>query len=226
MDFSKIIEIRNARSSRSAVPFRVFYAASSQCIAAGRELTQETVETNHTRLLERSVVITFVTHVEVYFKDMLDAIFRQCDPDFFRPKLRHLHNQKYGIDELLEIYERQIHPLELISGDVSFQSTASIDRVFSKFLGAGLWDTAINTRIRLPNQPKTEIKFEAEYLRCLERTFELRHNLVHNPSDAPHITDSVMNDIDFAQGLMLAADIVLLNMLAEHRDPQLETETQ
>ncbi|MBB97750.1 MAG: hypothetical protein CML68_24520 [Rhodobacteraceae bacterium] len=96
----------------------------------------------HSKLLERSVVITFVTHVEVYFRDMLDAIFRQCSPNFFVPKLKHIHNIKYDIEDLIEIYKRQIHPLELVSSEVSFQNTDKIEKVFSKFLGKSVWGEA------------------------------------------------------------------------------------
>ena len=61
---------------------------------------------------------------------MLDAIFRQCDPAFFIPKLKDIHNYKYNIEDLIDIYKRQIHPLELVSSDASFQSIEKIDKVF------------------------------------------------------------------------------------------------
>ena len=220
-DFNQVISNREIRALRHSRPYENLRDAVDQCQQAGRDLLNES-DNSRRKLIERSVIVTFVTHVEVYFKDMLDAIFRQCDPNFFMPKLRHIHNNKYDIEDLIEIYERQIHPLELISSDASFQNTDKIDKVFSQFLGKSVWGEAIKLEIRLKNKPDTVVRFEAEYLGCLQRVFSLRHELVHNPRRDFILTDDIMTDVSNADGLLLAVDIVLCRMLAERIDPRLK----
>lgn len=223
MDFAKVLRNREIRQSRHARPFLNLMEGANQCLEAGRKVVKSEDISSHSRLLERSVVITFVTHVEVYFRDMLDSVFRNCDPEYFLPSLKHIHQNKYGIDELIEIYQNQINPLELVSGDMSFQNTDKIEKVFSRFLGKSLWNSAINLKVRIKDAPETAYGFEPEYLEGLKRVFSLRHELVHNPMGTKHLTEKVLDDIDNSLGLIFAVDCVLSEMLLAHRDPALES---
>ena len=65
-------------------------------------------------LLEKQSVITMITASEVYFRDMLDGIFRVCKPEAFRPVLKEIYKSKHDIDDLLDFHVRRVHPLELI----------------------------------------------------------------------------------------------------------------
>jgi len=226
MDFEKIVQNREIRKSRHARPFINFVENTNQCIDAGREIIEGKETSNHISLLERSVIISFATHVEVYFRDMLDLIFRNCDPEYFFPKLRYIHQSKYSIEDLLEIYERQIHPLEIVSGDMSFQNAEKIEKVFSKFLGKSLWKQAINIQVRIKDKPETAVKFESEYLDGLKRIFSLRHELVHNPKMSSYLTSDILKDIENSRGLIFAVDIILSHMLVEKKDPNLCDESE
>jgi len=225
-DFDQVVTNREIRALRHSRPYLNLREAADQCLAAGRDLIDSGKEEGHRQLLERSTVITFVTHVEVYFRDMLDAIFKQCDPDFFIPKLKHIHPTKYDINDLIDIYQRQLHPLELISSDASFQNAEKIDKVFSKFLGKGLWGEAIGLKIRMKDRPETVVTFEPEYLEGLKRLFSLRHELVHNPRKRFRLTAKILDDVTNADGLLLAVDIVLSNMLIDNIDPELADENK
>jgi len=220
-DFDQVITNREIRALRQSRPYRNLREAVDQCKAAGRDLLGNVTADAYPKLLERSVIITFVTHVEVYFRDMLDAIFRQCDPAFFIPKLKDIHNYKYNIEDLIDIYKRQIHPLELVSSDASFQSIEKIDKVFSKFVGNSVWTEAIDLKVRIKDMPETAVSFEPEYLKALERVFFLRHELVHNPRKNFIFTAEILKDIDNADGLLFAVDVVLCKVLADHVDPEL-----
>ena len=220
-NFDEVVSNREIRALRHSRPYQNLREAADQCKGAGKDLLDNATVGAHSTLLERSVVITFVTHVEVYFRDMLDAIFRHCDPDFFVPKLKHIHGVKYDIEELIHIYKRRIHPLELVSSDTSFQNAEKIDKVFSKFLGKSVWGEAISLKIRLKDQPEAEVCFEPEYLDSLKRIFVLRHELVHNPRQDFTLDEKVLSDLDNADGLLLAVDVVLCRILTEHADPEL-----
>lgn len=220
-DFDEVVSNREIRVLRHSRPYRNLREYVDQCKEAGRDLLDCTATGVHSKLLERSVIITFVTHVEVYFRDMLDALFRQCDPAFFIPKLKYIHSQKYDIEDLIEIYQRQIHPLELVSSDASFQNVEKIDKVFSKFLGKSVWGEAINAKSRIKDRPETAVRFEPEYLDGLKRIFALRHELVHNPRQDFSLDAEILKDLDNADGLLLAVDVVLCRLLSDHVDPEL-----
>ncbi|TMV10844.1 HEPN domain-containing protein [Arenibacterium halophilum] len=220
-DFEQVISNREIRALRHSRPYRNLRESVDQCKEAAQDLLGEDMENAHPKLLERSVVITFVTYVEVYFRDMLDAIFRKCAPSFFIPKLKHIHSLKYDIEDLIDIYKRQIHPLELVSSEASFQSVEKIDKVFSKFLGKSVWTEAIGLQIRIKDRPETAVRFEPEYLNGLARIFSLRHELLHNPRQDFQLTKEILKDIDNADGLLLAVDVVLCSMLSDHVDPEL-----
>jgi hypothetical protein len=104
--------MRANRASRLARPFENFFQSVSPCIDAADLVLAGSIDARFTPLLERSVVISTVTAIEVYYRDMLDSIFRICKPSFFVPRLRQLHSEKYDITDVIEIYKLGIHPLE------------------------------------------------------------------------------------------------------------------
>ena len=230
MDFHSVLANREARKERGARPYENFRENSDKCISAAKDLVSETEKSRHVDLLERATIIAFVTYVEVYFRDMLDTIFKYCDPEFFLPQLKHIHNQKYDIEEVLEIFRLQIHPLELISSEYSFQNIDRIEKVFSKFLKKGLWSEAINLKVRVKDSltidPKMVVTFEPEYLKALGRILSLRHELVHNPRRSRPLNEAVLTDMKNADGIIFAANIILENMLGENQDPALKTENK
>ena len=85
----------------------------------------------------------------------------------------------------------------------------------------GAYGEAIGTKIRIKDRPETAVCFEPEYLNGLKRIFSLRHELVHNPKQNFRLTAEILKDIDNADGLLLAVDVVLCKMLTDHLDPEL-----
>jgi len=83
-------------------------------------------------LLEKQSVITMITAAEVYFRDMLDGIFRVCRPESFRPVLKEIYKSKHDIDDLLDFHVRRVHPLELVADSFNFQNPAVVASVFDK----------------------------------------------------------------------------------------------
>nr|WP_321482589.1 HEPN domain-containing protein [uncultured Cohaesibacter sp.] len=221
MSFKKVIDNREIRAQRHTQPYLNLREAIDQCKEAGQKLVNDEIIGDHRNLLERSVVIAFVTHVEVYFRDMLDAIFKHCNPDFFIPKLKQIHNIKYDIEDLIDIYRKQIHPLELVSSDISFQNADKIEKIFSKFLEKGLWGETLKLRLRVQDKPETETGCNQECIQSLSAIFSLRHELVHNPRNDFKLTEEILNNIVYADFLLLAADVVLCKMLTDNKDPEL-----
>lgn len=164
-----------------------------------------------------------VSAVEVYFKDVLDGIFRLCAPAFFEPHLKRLHATKYDISELVDFHRNGVHPLELIAANQSFQNTEVIESVFSKFLGKSLWGSVLDMKVRVKDAPETEYQFEAKLLSDLKKLFSLRHELVHDPSQKPVFSSVVRDQIQSVSVLILGVDIALMKMIAENQDPDLKT---
>ena len=143
-------------------------------------------------LLERSAVITTVTSIEVYYKDMLALIFKNCAPEFFEPHLKQLHSEKFDIADLIDFHKHNVHPLDVVLASQSFLNIERIDRVFSKFLPkGGLWKTVNGMRIRLKDKPETESTFEESSLMKLKKLFDLRHELVHDPVRRSFFTSDI-----------------------------------
>jgi len=224
LDHHKLLQSRANRQSRIGKPFNTFFETVKQATSAADAIVAGNFAKEFVPLMERAVVICTVTAVEVYFRDMLDAVFRVCSPDFFRPKLRHLHPEKYEIDELLAVYEHRIHPLELVSAGQSFQNTQQIERVFSKLLGRGFWTEVFSTQARIKDDPEKVASFAHADLEALQRVFNLRHELVHDPAKHSFITSEIKDDLWRCSLMVFGADIVLMQLLHENADPNLPEE--
>jgi len=223
MDINKIIQSRINRKSRLGRPFVIFCDSFLECAEAAKVLVNNST-LPFTNLLERSTVITMATSIEVYYKDVLDIIFRICTPDFFQPALKKIHDTKYDIIDLLELYKSQVNPLELISAKQSFQNKDAIESVFSKFLGCSFWKAVQNTKVRVKDKPEKVYTFSWEDINALDALFSLRHELVHNPSKHPFFSKQVVDDIVRSAWLVFGSDIVLMEMISAHRDPSIDKE--
>jgi len=221
MDISRILQSRVNRKTRLGKPFSVFRDSFSECHEAANSVVDGSTS-KFTHLLERSVVITMVTAIEVYYKDVLDGIFHICSPDFFEPHLKRIHSTKYDIVDLIKLYKKQIHPLELISANQSFQNVDTINGVFSEFLGGSLWGAVIGMEVRVKEEPEKNGSFSHEDLDALKGLFLLRHELVHNPSKHSFLTQQVIDNAVHASWLVFGSDIVLMKMISDHQDPTLD----
>ena len=134
MDYKKILQSRENRGTRLARPFENFFATFNQCNEAAEAILGGSFAPEFTPLMERSIIISTVTAIEVYYRDILDFAFRFCAPEFFEPKLKQMHPDKYDISDLIAIYRHRIHPLELVVNSQSFQNVDKIERVFSKIV--------------------------------------------------------------------------------------------
>jgi hypothetical protein len=180
------------------------------------------IDSQVSALIERSVVISTVTAIEVYYRDILDFIFRYFTPSFFKPHLKQLYPEKFDISDLLEIYRHEVHPLELVSSAQSFQNTERIDKVFSKFLSrGGLWENVFQLQIRVKDEPTTESSFTPDELVALRRVFDLRHELVHDPARRAFFTEQTVEDLWAAMHMVFGSDIVLAQVIQANRDPAL-----
>jgi hypothetical protein len=222
MDIKQVLQARANRRTRIEQPFANFLEMVQQCIAAGDLVLSGSVDSKVVVLIERSAVISTVTAIEVYYRDILDFIFRYCSPKFFEPHLKQLYPEKYDISDLLEVYRHQVHPLELVSAYQSFQNIERIDKVFSKFLSkGGLWDNVLQLQVRVKDSPSTESSFTHDDLLALKRLFDLRHELVHDPARSAFFTEQTVADIWSATSMIFGSDLLLTQVIQANRDPEL-----
>lgn len=225
MNITKIIQARANRESRLQRPFLNFFEQAQLSTGAGELILENHVDQKIIILVERSVVISMVTAIEVYFRDILNFIFQNCNTDFFLPHLKHIHPEKYEIKELIDFYNHKFHPLELISASQSFQNADQIDRVFSKFLPQGkFWNNILKTKARLKDQPENEVTFDHEMLMALIRTFNLRHELVHDPARRSFFNEEIQNDLYATTSIIFGADILLSQIIEKNGDSSLAKE--
>jgi hypothetical protein len=192
----QILQYRINRTTRFPdKPFSVFFDIFTQSEKAGRAILEGNINHEFLTILERSIVISTVTAIEVYYKDVLDGIFRMCSPDFFTPKLKHIHQNKYDIKDLCDFHEHQIHPLELVVTSQSFQNIEVIDKVFSKFVGKGFWNSILEQQVRRTDNPTNIVSWTNDDLEGLKSTFLLRHELVHDPARTSFLTEEVLSNL-------------------------------
>lgn len=225
MDIRQLLQARANRKTRIERPFSNLFETVQQCTSAGELIVSGSLDPKITGLVERSAVISTVTAIEVYYRDILDFIFRYCTPAFFEPHLKHLFPEKFDIGDLLEVYRHNLHPLELVSGAQSFQNAERIDKTFAKFLNnQGLWKSVFQLQVRLKDKPATESSFSHDELVALKRIFDLRHELVHDPARRAFFTGKTLEDIWASAHLVFGSDIVLSQAIQANRDPALDNE--
>lgn len=168
------------------------------------------------------MVISFISAVEVYYKDMIDSIFKLCNPDFIKEPLRHIHQNKYDIDDLIDMHLNKIHPCELVTSGLSFQNIENIEKVFSKFLKRGFWSSLNGLQFRFKDMPEKIGMYDDKYLKSLKLLFDLRHELIHDAAKRKFIDKQLVEDIENAGFCIIFSDIVLLKMINENLDPELK----
>lgn len=222
MDIVKVTSNKKSRASRARRPIKAFvelYEATDSALKEVVELgaSEATIET-----LVKSHVINVVTAVEVYFRDMLDTIFRLCRAEAFENKIKKLHDKSYKIDDLLAIYVNHIHPLELVADGLSFQNIENIEKTFSILLEKPFFKQTKQIAWRLKDAPETESTIQYSDIENLEGIFQERHLLIHNPnrnlSTSLILTQERINSV---LGVVMASDLVLTNFINENIDPEL-----
>ena len=87
IDIKKIIRAREISSTRLAHPSKVFFDTFMPCISAAEAILAGDIS-KHGFLIERASIICTVTAIEVYFRDILELVFKYCAPEYFGPLLR------------------------------------------------------------------------------------------------------------------------------------------
>lgn len=196
MNIRQALQARANRQTRINRPFSNLYETIHQCTSAGDLIISGSLDPKISGLIERSVVISMVTAIEVYYRDILNFILHYCAPEFFEPHLKHFFPEKFDISDLIEVYRHNLHPLELVLAAQSFQNVDRIDKTFSKFLNnQSLWKRVFELQIQLTDQPGTESSFSHDELIALKRVFDLRHELVHDPVRRTFFTKETLEDL-------------------------------
>jgi len=220
---SQLLQARANRETRLGTPLVNFVKTIVQCASAGELMLSGAIDPKIATLVERSAVISTVTAVEVYYRDTLNLIFRNCDPAFFEPHLKQLFPEKFDISELIEIYRHRIHPLELILSAQSFQNLDRIDQVFSRFLSGGLLGNIVGLSIRRKGDPGEGATLTQDDLAAVKCIFALRHELVHDPALHSFFIEKTLNDIWSTGAMVLSSDIMLMKGIKDNRDPELSS---
>lgn len=226
MQIKQILQARANRNSRLSQPFFVLLETLIQCTDAAQSILDGKCDPKFAPLLERSVVISAVTSIEVFYRDMLDILFSYCSPSFYESHLKSLHPEKYDISEILDIVQHEIHPLEIVSNAQSFQSVDKIDKVFSRFVGKSLWSSVLELKVEfnstLDSNEETwgDVKWNSEDIASLKAIFDLRHELVHDPARRNFITAETIANIWKSGGMVWGSELVLTKLIEENKDPK------
>lgn len=210
----QIVKYRQNQSARLLQrPFTTFFDEFSQCEQAAQAIVHGSVDEKFLILLERSSVISLVSAIECYYRDVLDGMFRLCKAEFVLPKIKQIHQAKYDALDIIDFFENEVQPYELIVLAQSFQNTESIERVFSKFVETGFWKSILNLQVRERDDPENVVTWTHKDMDGLKATFDLRHELVHNPGRASFMTDEIHSDLCRAAHMIWGSDVTLMNLI-------------
>jgi hypothetical protein len=224
MDIDKVKNNILAKKSRSNRPISAFMDLFDATNVALKEVNDLGASDKTKETLLKSHLINVVTAVEVYYRDMLDSVFRLCKPESFEEKLKKLHDKSYKIDDLIAIYVNQIHPLELVASNLSFQNINNIEKTFSTLTGKPFFKEAKQLKWRLADKPETESEISHADIEILQEIFEERHLLIHNPSNHLKVSlNSTEERIDSVLGVIMASDLVLTQFINKNIDPDLSS---
>ncbi|OOG24108.1 hypothetical protein B1C78_09275 [Thioalkalivibrio denitrificans] len=215
LDISRILRERKNRSNRLDLPFQNFFPAAEQCADAARAVLDKKVTENLVPLIERAAIIGMVTAVEVYYKDVLNLVFKLYPIENYESQIRRLHARKYDILDLVRIHQNKIDPIEVILSSFSFQSVDAIDNVFSIFTEGGFISGIVGMRIRDKREPEKEVEWTPDMLEGMRRIFNLRHELVHDQSRHDIITEEIVEDLWNTIAMVIASDFVLPGIIGE-----------
>lgn len=222
MKIDEIIQYRANRKERSARPWSNFHHHYEECINAGGLIIEKSIKNDLAPLISRAVIITTVSAIEVYYKDILDFIFRYCKPNFFKPHLKKLLPDKYDVSDIINFHENNINPYELISSSQSFQNIEKINKVFSLFLAKDLWSTLLECKYAFAQKKEliTEdntFTWSQEDINGMKRIFDLRHQIVHDLVKNFKIKSNHMNDLSRSMYVVLGSDLILSSAIEKNK---------
>lgn len=216
MELTEILKVRKNRNTRDARPFKNYAASHNKLFTCLKKIVQERDEIKE--ILINSIIIGEVTSIEVYCKDILDAFFKICNPDFYKKTLKDIHKNKYDIDDLIFMHEKSIHPLELISFNQSFQNLSMIDSYFSKVLKIKVIEEIKALKVRKDEKSDIITFDDAEIFEQTDLLFKTRHELVHNPANGMNIKiEDVEKMLFHSMIFIFGLDLILITNFHKHR---------
>lgn len=222
IDIEKVKSNNLARESRDRRPIRAFMDLFSATDSALKEVAELGASEATKETLAKSHLINVVTAVEVYYRDMLDLVFKTCKPESFEEKLKKLHDKSYKIDDLIAIYVNRIHPLELVSSNLSFQNINNIEKTFTTLIGTSFFKQAKQLKWRLKDKPEVECEIFHSDFEAMQEVFKERHLLIHNPNrNLSTSLGSTEDRINSIMGVVIASDLVLMQFINENIDPEI-----
>ena len=221
---NKVLRARANRVSRLShewkTPRRLpelqnFLDWSGQCIKAGELIINGKIDDEISTLLARSVVITQVTACEVFCRDILYSLLSRAKANNGDiGNLKKIYTEKFDIIQLIDLLDKSIDPLEVVVSSLSFQSVAQIDRVFSALLGENVWDVVLDSEFAIARSVEdigsenimTWSQNDKEYF---SKLFDLRHELVHDPSRLDFFSDDVLNFMISSESMIIGLHMVI-----------------
>jgi hypothetical protein len=222
MDIERLLQSRALRKTRGGRPFKTFFRMYSEVLEVQQADTSK-IAPKLCWVLEKQSVITMITATEVYFRDILDGIFRVCKPEAFRPVLKEIYKSKHDIDDLLQFHVNRVHPLALVADSFNFQNPAVIASVFDKLIRKPLWKSVIGMSFRIKDKPESQFSLDADHLLAFERSLRLRHELIHNPDASRRkLSKDNWSDLHSIAGLIFGCDVVINNFISENLDDEVK----
>jgi len=168
-------------------------------------------DTNLVQEAYKQFIVSLVTAMEIYFKDLLKELFKKCKSDIMyeRCKLIKLGN-KFSFIEIVQFYQNNIDIEDIICEYFNFQNLECIDEVFSCICNFKIFQEIKGKEFILPNRKNMKIFLENDFYKNIAETLEMRHKIIHDIDNLMIIKKTkVSMSIAYVLNFILAFDITI-----------------
>ena len=214
---------RSQRRQEHPTPSHAFRVGANKALNVLTELKELEASVQLLDYVLKANVVYFVTLFEVYFRDMLDLIFKVCKPEIFISKIDKIHERKYKFSEILSLSSSATNPLDLLASSLNFQKWSFIEETFSLLLGVKSFKEEAKKTIwtvskEVPAENAQEIQLHDDDFLRLERLLSMRHNFVHDPNPIVKIDEhEVMYELlGAATSVVVSCDICINEFISKN----------
>ena len=179
-----ILKGRKNRKFRSSWPFDAHYIKITRADNLLEKIEKQIKSRNCIQEARKQFVTSYITALEVYFKDMLLRLLRI----FGSTRLIEQVRLKFDIFELEKIIKEEISIEEVITSYFNFQDLDQINKVFSLIFNVSFFEELKNQEFKMTNSRLEPFEIHKDFYKEIKSFIDLRHDFVHEINFKHNIT--------------------------------------
>jgi len=225
--YSKIKKSRLNKKKREDRPFHNFQLKTQRSQKLLQNILVSISDKTCVKEALSQYVISDITALEVYFKDVFLEIF-----DFFKDDKEllmrcsegKLVEKNFSVEDLIIINREKIKIPEIILGHQNFQNLSSINKVFSTIVGEDLFELLNKNKFHRGEPEDFTVPLRSDWYPMMKEYLDLRHTLTHDYTLKSKIDSQRIRELhNNLECFVIAMDICIFYNFIK---PRVETEIQ